>query len=135
MQMDDSKAIAQFLKNAINSQDIILKSEGNQYYSFGYVADVVLALLCLITKGENKNAYNIAADDFNITLKELAEKIAKISGNEVIFNIPNIEESKGYSKATKAILSSEKINNLGWNIKYGIDKRLEETIEILKKIT
>ncbi len=45
MQADDSKALAQFIRDAVNSRDIVLKSEGKQLYSYTYVADAVSALL------------------------------------------------------------------------------------------
>jgi nucleoside-diphosphate-sugar epimerase len=43
---DDSKVIAQFLRNAANGENIILKSRGNQLYSYCYVADIYVPL-CL----------------------------------------------------------------------------------------
>ena len=60
---DDSKALSQFIKKAVHSEDIVLKSEGNQYFSYAYVADAVSALLYLFLLGENGEAYNIATDD------------------------------------------------------------------------
>lgn len=41
MLMNDSKALSQFIKNGINKENIVLKSKGNQYFSYIYVADVV----------------------------------------------------------------------------------------------
>ena len=131
---DDSKASSQFIKNALNNENIVLKSEGKQYYSYGYVADAVYAVLYILDKGIKGEAYNVADDKFDITLKDLAKTIANSVGKEVIFDLPSDIESKGYSKATKAILDSKKINTLGWKIESDIESRIKETIEILKNI-
>ncbi|EGF47168.1 Eps4I, partial [Lacticaseibacillus rhamnosus MTCC 5462] len=45
MKLNDSKASSQFILKAVNKENIILKSQGSQYYSYAYVADVVSALL------------------------------------------------------------------------------------------
>ena len=37
---DDSKAIAQFIRNAVKHENIILKSKGDQQYSYCYAADI-----------------------------------------------------------------------------------------------
>ena len=43
MGKDDSKAIAQFIRKAAAGEDIVLKSEGNQLYSYTYVVDAAVA--------------------------------------------------------------------------------------------
>lgn len=131
MLMSDTKAISQFIKKAINNEDIVLKSEGNQYYSYTYIADAVSGLLTVMLKGECGEAYNIADEKSDIKLRDLAEKIANIVGTRVIFEIPNQTEKEGYSKVTKARLDSTKLNNLGWCAHYDIDEGLRRTINIL----
>ena len=37
----DTKAISQFIKKAVDGENIVLKSAGTQYYSYTYVADAV----------------------------------------------------------------------------------------------
>ena len=49
---NDTKSSAQFIKNAIDCKDIVLKSEGNQYFSYTYVADAVRGLLTVVLQGE-----------------------------------------------------------------------------------
>lgn len=66
----DSKALAQFIRKAVAREDIVLKSEGTQYFSYSYVCDAVSALLYLFLHGENGKSYNIATD--HVRLKDLA---------------------------------------------------------------
>lgn len=66
--MDDSKALSQFIKNGVNKENIVLKSDGNQYYSYIYVADAVSGLFKIMLDGKNGEAYNIADDKCDIKL-------------------------------------------------------------------
>lgn len=133
MLMSDTKAISQFIKKGIGREDIVLKSEGNQLYSYSYVADAVSGVFHCLFKGENGHAYNIASKTGNITLKELANQIADIAGVKVIFELPDAVEKAGYSTATKAIMSGEKLKALGWDAKYSIQEGMHRTIEQLTR--
>lgn len=134
MLMSDTKAISQFVRKAIAGEDIILKSMGNQYYSYTYVADAVSGLLTVVLKGENGEAYNIADERSDITLKDLAEVIAGIVGKKVLFEVPDDVERAGYSTATKARLDGNKLKRLGWSARYDIVKGMERNIAILKEL-
>lgn len=129
----DTKALTQFIKNAVNKEDIVLKSEGNQYYSYCHVTDVISALLYSLFKGIKGQAYNVADEDSDIHLKDLAALLAKYSNTKVIFDLPDETERKGFSKATKALLNSNKMKDLGWSCKYNIETGLEETLLFLTK--
>ncbi len=132
IETDDSKAIAQFIQKAVQGEDIILKSTGNQLYSYTYAADAVQAILRCMTDGKCGEAYNVAASASDITLKQLAEYLAERSGKKVIYNLPESGEKKGYSTATKALMNSEKIKKIGWEPIYSIYEGLDRTLSILK---
>ena len=135
MLMSDTKAISQFIRKGIAGEDIVLKSEGTQYYSYTYVVDAVTGLLTVLLKGECGEAYNISDDASDIMLKDLAAIIADQAGRKVVFELPDAVEAAGFSKATKARLDSTRINNrLGWKAAYEIKEGLGRTIEILKTL-
>jgi len=133
MLASDTKAISQFIRKAINGENIVLKSEGTQYYSYTYVADAVAGLLYVLLLGKKGEAYNIADDASDIMLKDLAHIIATSVGKKVVFEIPDSVESAGYSKATKARMESGKLQDLGWKAMYDIKKGIKRTISILQK--
>lgn len=134
MQMSDTKAISQFIKKGVVGEDIILKSAGTQNYSYTYVADAVYGLLTIMLKGENGEAYNIADEASNITLKDLAQIIADFAGKKVVFEIPEAIEANGYSKATKALLDGSKLKKLGWKPFYSIREGVVRTLKIMKTL-
>lgn len=129
---DDSKAIAQFIRKAAAGEDIVLKSEGNQLYSYTYVVDAATAAFYLLMYGENGSAINIADRESDIALKDLAGHLAKGSGTKVVFELPDQVEKAGYSTATKALLDSAKIEQLGWKAQTSIADGLAKTVQILR---
>lgn len=131
MNMTDTKAVSQFIKKGVSGEDIVLKSEGTQYYSYTYVADAVSGLLTASLEGESGEAYNIAEESGDIMLKDLAKIIASINDKKVVFELPEALEAAGYSKATKARLNGAKLMSLGWKPKYDIRSGIERTIRIL----
>ncbi|MCI8994268.1 MAG: NAD-dependent epimerase/dehydratase family protein [Lachnospiraceae bacterium] len=132
MLMSDTKAISQFIRKGIVGEDIVLKSEGNQHYSYTYVSDAVTGLLTVWFCGMCGEAYNIADEASDIRLKDLATLIAEVSGRKVIYELPDSVENAGYSRATKARLESGKLKALGWKANYDIKSGIVRTLTILK---
>ena len=132
MLMSDTKASSQFILKAVAHEDIVLKSAGNQFYSYIYVADAVSGLLTVLLKGKNGEAYNIADEGSDITLKEFAHLCADTAGTRVVFQNPDAEEAAGYSRATVARLDNKKIKSCSWRAQTDIKSGIKKTIEILK---
>ena len=111
----DSRVYAQFIRNVIKGEDIIMKSSGEQFRSWCYVVDCVNAIIHILLKGENGQAYNIADNSSNISIKALAEMIANIGGVHVRIDQASKAEIKGYNPVKKSIFDTKKIQKLGWN--------------------
>lgn len=134
MLMSDTKAISQFIKKGCAEEDIVLKSEGTQFYSYSYVADAVTGILTCLFSGKCGEAYNIADDGSDISLRDLAAIVADYAGTKVVFDLPDETEKAGYSKATKATLDSSKLSSLGWSAAYDMKKGLTRTIDIIRTL-
>ena len=132
MLMNDTKASSQFILKALNGEDIILKSKGEQFYSYTYVADAVGAILHVLLNGENGISYNIANDNCNVHLKEFALACANFAGTKVVFDLPTDIERAGYSVASQAILETKRLKSIGFIPKYDFQNAIERTISILR---
>lgn len=129
----DNRVYAQFIRNVLNGEDIVMKSSGSQFRSWCYVEDCVSAFLYILLKGENGQAYNIADNSSNISIRELAEMIAEIGGKKVIMQLPTDAEKAGYNVVTKSVFSTQRLESLGWKVKGTMKEKLETTINLLSQ--
>lgn len=124
----DNRVYAQFIRNVLAGQDIVMKSSGSQFRSWCYVVDCVSAMLYILLKGENGQAYNIADENSNISIKELAEMIAEIGGKKIVLDLPSEVEKACFNVVTKSVFSTDKLQNLGWIVKGSMHDNLVCTI-------
>lgn len=131
MAEDDSKAHAQFIRNALAGKDIVLKSKGEQKRTYCYVIDAVSAILFILFHGIKGETYNISNEKSVVTIAGLAQIVAEVCDRNIVFDLPSEIESKGFSKPQNCILDNEKLRNMGWRAKYDIQKGIEECMSIL----
>ncbi len=135
MRSDDSKAMSQFIMNGVRGEDIVLKSRGEQRYSYCYVADAVSGILYAWLCGKCGEAYNVADMDGAITLKEITENIAEFAGRKVVFDLPEKTEAAGFSKVTTCVMDTRKLRELGWRAYDDVRSGTRKTVEILREMT
>lgn len=134
MLMSDSKAIAQFMKKAVDGENIVMKSEGRQIRSYCYVADIVEGLFRILLDNRKGEAFNVANRNAEISIRGLAEKIAACAGVSVMFELPDDIEAKGYSAPQDAIIDEKKLRKIGYAPRYLIEDGVQRTYEILQSI-
>jgi len=126
----DSKASSQFLKKALAGEDIVLKSKGEQLFSYTYVADAVSALLHILLHGKIGIPYNISNEACNVKLKDFARTCADWAHRTVVFELPSTTEQQGFSVAMRAILDNNRLKSLGWQPRFDISEAIRRTLEI-----
>lgn len=131
---DNSRADAQFLRNALLGKDIVMKSKGAQRRTYCYVADAVSALLFILLNGAKSEVYNIANPNSITTIAQYAQILANIAKVNLKFELPDEIEKKGYSKQADSVLSAQKLINIGWSPLYDINVGLENTFKIKKEL-
>lgn len=125
----DKRVYAQFIRNVLKNEDIVLKSDGSQFRSWCYVVDCVSALLYILLKGKSGETYNVADESSNISIRELAEMVASIGNKKVVFDIPEALEKEGYNVVKKSIFSAGKLNELGWTVSGTMKEKMKKTID------
>ncbi len=126
----DTKAMAQFIRNAVDNQNIVLKSKGTQKYSFIYIADAAAGLLKALFDGEIGEAYNLCADNEDLTLGQYAEYVSSLAGKSVIYDIEN---DPGASAVKNALLDNTKIKKIGFRPSFSVKDGIKRTYLILKE--
>lgn len=136
MSIDDGRVQADFLKNVLNCENIIMKSTGTSVRTYTYISDAINAMFKVLLSSQDV-VYNISDEESKVTIKELAEQLTEISEDniEVIIDIPKEELNKGgNSNFTLGILSSKKIRDeLNWNPVYNIKNGFLRTLNYLKE--
>ena len=139
MKPGDSKIVAVFPKCIADGENIVMKSKGEQLRSYTYVTDAITGLLTVLLDGESGNAYNIASKLCITTIAGIAHTLVDSypeKGLKVIFDLPTDAEAKGFSLIENAVLSSEKLENLGWqpqtDLVTGLKNVVSEQLELKK---
>ena len=126
----DNRATAQFTRNAVNGEDIVMKSAGNQLRSYCYYLDCASAILTVLLNGERANAYNISNRDSVITISDIAKLIASAAGRKLTFANPADAEAKGYNLMSNSSLKSDKLEALGWKAEFTAEEGAARCVEL-----
>lgn len=129
---NDNRVYAQFIRNILKGENIVLKSTGEQLRSWCYVVDCISALLHILLEGGSGEAYNIADPNSVLTIKQLAEMLAKIGDTKVTIDVPSEMEKKAYNPITKSVFSVGKLEKLGWRITDNMWEKMNRTVDYLK---
>lgn len=128
----DSRANAQFMRNVLNNEDIVMKSDGKQLRSYNYVGDCASAMLTVLLNGESGHAYNTANPYVKITIAQLAEIIANMANRKVVFANPSTIDLDNRTPIVKQVLSSKKLEALGWKSAFSVETGVKHTLDILQ---
>lgn len=126
----DGRAFAEFIRNVLESKDIVLQTDGSATRTYTYVADAIGAMLLAFTKGAD-SSYNIANLDNLISIRDLAELIASLDPKQKVkVTYANQEEQKlKYLPFTLGIMNVDKIMQLGWRPQVDIHNAFKYTLE------
>lgn len=133
MTESDSRANAQFFKNVLSGENIVLKSAGTQMRSYCYIADCASIILTCMIKGVPGEAYNSANKNAITTIAGLAKVIARCAGKEVEFSDPDAVDIANRTPIAKQVLDSQKVEALGWKGMFTVERGVEHVIRILRE--
>lgn len=134
---NDNRVFAQFAKAIIEGKDIVLKSTGETVRNYCDVDDCTDALIILLQKGLPGEAYNIANEATEISIKKLAERFISLfpeSGSKLVFDIAKDITKLGYNSTIKVCLNASKLKRLGWEPHYDIDQMIHRLVSAMKEI-
>ena len=124
--LDTHFAIGNFINNAINNEDIIIKGDGSTIRSYMYASDLMVWLWKILLKGKINQPYNVGSDE-GVSIKQLAEKISNISNAKVAVKIVGSPVKKEQIDIYCPCIT--KANTINAQIKIQLTESIEKTIK------
>lgn len=120
------KFVPKVITNLINGIDVPIYGTGKQERDWLYVFDSCAAIEKVINLGHNGEIYNVSTMKTKTNI-DIVKQIQEILGIDTE-HITHVSDRLGHD--FKYLVDSKKIrDNIGWNIKYGFEKGLLETVK------
>lgn len=126
----DGRVMADLIGNIVEGKNIELKSTGEALRAFCYITDAVTGLFYAALKGGPGEAYNLANETEEISIRNLAQMLVSLHQDKnlkVVFNIP--DTNTGYCNYKRVGLNTNKIESLGWQPKVSLKEGCQRTIQ------
>lgn len=126
-------AFYEFIKKAVNGENIRLNSAGLPRRDNIYIDDAIEGLLTVAIKGKSGEVYNISSagqlDNF-ASIDELAVEISKqtqcvLNALKVVVEVPICSARK-----PGLLLDNSKLKSLGWTLKTSLAEGIKQTISM-----
>ena len=118
VEYNDTRVFAEFARCAIEKRDIILHTDGNTVRTYCYTKDALAAILLVLLKGNNREAYNVTNENTKISIRDMAFlvcNLVKSSKIKVVFDKSSDVSMYGYNPEMIIVLNTDKIKKLGWH--------------------
>lgn len=129
----DNRVSSAWAFDAARGENIVMKSDGAQLRSYCYCLDCASAILKVLLDGESSHAYNISNPNSVISIRHMAEIVAKAGNVQLLMDLPTEEEKKGFNPMSNSSLNSERLQKLGWKGMFDAKTGLKHTIDILRQ--
>ena len=126
----DGRVMADLMGNVVDGKDIELKSTGEALRAFCYITDAVTGIFYAALKGKPGEAYNLANETEEISIRDLAQMLVSLRKDKdlkVVFNIP--ESNSGYCNYKRVGLNTNKLEKLGWQPKVSLKEGCQRTMD------
>jgi dTDP-glucose 4,6-dehydratase len=130
MDLEDGRALPNFLKQALLGQPLTVYGDGSQTRSFCYVDDLIDGIIRLLFSEEHLPV-NIGNPN-EMTILQFAEAINKIVGNKAgISFVPDARSARDPQRRQPDITRAREI--LNWEPKISLEQGIEKTVPYFEK--
>jgi len=129
MDLEDGRALPNFLKQALLGQPLTVYGDGSQTRSFCYVDDLIEGILRLLNSDEHLPV-NIG-NPHEMSILQFAEIINELTGNKAgVTYLPDDRSTRDPQRRQPDITRARAI--LGWEPKYSLEDGIKNTIPYFK---
>lgn len=131
---NDKRISSDFAYKAARGENLVMKSSGTQLRSYCYCLDCASAILTVLGKGENGQAYNISNSDSVITIRQMSQYLADSADVQLVVATASEHEKSAFNPMENSSLEAERLEALGWAGSFDAETGLAHTVSILRKI-
>jgi dTDP-glucose 4,6-dehydratase len=106
--IDAHFAIGNFIRDAINGREILVKGDGSAIRSYQYAADLAIYLWTILFTGECNRAYNVGSEE-STSIRTLADSVINSLQSEANVVLERVLDSK--HNANRYVPSTSRISN------------------------
>lgn len=133
---NDNRVFAQFMRSAMENEDIVLHTKGGTKHSYLYTADAVTAILSVMLNGKVGEAYNAANEETYCSIREMADTVANLefmkekNNRRIEVKVEeNAINNSIYPPELYMDLDTKKIRNLGWKSTRNLHEMFERMMK------
>lgn len=135
MRLDDGRVFADFVRDLLSGGPIVMHSEGLARRTFCYLADATLGFFTVLLTGGNGEAYNVSNPAGECSIAELADRLATEFSTTVDRRFRASESAYATSTIHSTVPDIQKLQNLGWSPRRGIEDGFRRTVESYRTMT
>jgi UDP-glucose 4-epimerase len=128
--------LPRFINQALAGEPLTVYHDGSMVRAFTHVQDIVEGIVCTMERGENGYAYNIGNPENKTSIRDLAERVIRISksNSKTSFVDPKVLFGPLFEEANdKFPDASLALTSLGWNPKHGIDVVISDALDYTRR--
>ena len=125
------RVVDAFIKNALQSKNLLINGNGKQVRCFLYIDDCIDALYKLVSKNIKNEIFNVGQDKKE-TILDLAKRVIKLtnSKSKIIIRSNQYKKYKGYQDIIRRIPDVSKLNKkIGFKPKFSFNEGLKIMIQ------
>lgn len=132
----DPRVFASFVKNIVQGENIVMKSDGSAKRSFCYIADAVVGYFMILLCGQNGEAYNVCNSKEFYSIAELAEVLVGLYPEMELKVIRRMRDKDDVYMENSVVNyippDMRKLEALGWSAQYCVQDGFKRVIECIK---
>lgn len=134
LKITDRRVLPDFARDVFDGRDIVMLSDGAPTRTFCYAADAIVGYFKILVKGRKGEAYNIGVEEPEISVADLADRVARLSAGLFGYKgrvVRNVSQDKDYlvdNPNRRCPVIAKAREDLGYAPSIGIDEGLKRSL-------
>ena len=134
LKITDRRVIPDFARDILADRDLVMLSDGSATRTFCYVSDAVAGYYKVLVRGHDGEAYNIGVEEPEISMRELAERLAGFGrmhfgyGGRVVQRESEEQDYLVDNPSRRRPLIAKARDHVGYEPLVGLDEGLERSL-------